>query len=84
MLAKDGPHAPHLDAMTDGRWALVEGGTHLLTADGWQIEGEKGIVGCGRRGAFVAREKRISRQRISSRWQRPTPCTPPLSQTCHE
>ena len=38
--------------------AAIEGGGHLLALDGWQMEGEKGIVGHGGRGAFVVREER--------------------------
>ena len=38
--------------------AAIEGGRHLLASDGWQIEGEKAIVGHGGRGAFVVREER--------------------------
>jgi hypothetical protein len=34
--------------------ATVEAGRHLLAANGWKIEGEKGIVGHGGRGSFVA------------------------------
>ncbi|MDE2811504.1 MAG: hypothetical protein OXM01_00640 [Gemmatimonadota bacterium] len=38
--------------------AAIEGGTHLLALDAWQIDGEKGIVGHSGRGAFVAQEER--------------------------
>ncbi len=38
--------------------AAVEGGTHLLALDAWQIEGEKAIVGHGGRGIFVVRRGR--------------------------
>ena len=38
--------------------AAIEGGTHLLALDGWQMKGEKAIVGHGGRGAFVVREGR--------------------------
>ena len=38
--------------------ATIEGGTHLLALDAWQIEGEKAIVGHGGRGAFVVRRGR--------------------------
>ena len=35
--------------------SAVETRRHLLAADGWKIEGKKGIVGHGGRGGFVAR-----------------------------
>ena len=38
--------------------ATIEGGTHLLALDAWQIEGEKAIVGHGGRGVFVVRRGR--------------------------
>ena len=38
--------------------AAIEGGGHLLALHGWQMEGEKAIVGHGGRGAFVVREER--------------------------
>ena len=45
-------------AAVGGDQATIEGGRHLLALDGWQMEGEKGIVGHGGRGAFVVREER--------------------------
>ena len=38
--------------------AAIEGGTHLLALDAWQIEGEKAIVGHGGGGIFVVRRGR--------------------------
>ena len=45
-------------AAVGGDQAAIEGGGHLLALHGWQMEGEKGIVGHGGRGAFVVREER--------------------------
>lgn len=41
-----------------GDQTAVEGGPRLLALDGWQIEGEQGVVGLGGRGTFVAWEER--------------------------
>ncbi|MCY3790551.1 MAG: hypothetical protein OXH63_17385 [Gemmatimonadetes bacterium] len=38
----------------------IEGGTHLLALDAWQIEGEKAIVGHGGRGVLIVRRGRRS------------------------
>ena len=45
-------------AAIGGDQAAIEGGAHLLAAHGWQIEGERGIVGHGGCSPFVAWEER--------------------------